>query len=396
MWKGFSTPSRVSYWLVYEDDALSSDRRLTLLGGWSFWVAHACFWAATFAAAMIVIRAFKPALPDAAWFVGIRVIAAFLFTSLVRMAAKDTPLLERLGISKIGLMVGGPLAGSVLMTLAFVVYDLTGGGALMLQNPLDGAPDRLGIAARFVLNLVMLTTWSAAYFGSQLLRDQRAAELRAFEAEALAARNELNHLQAQISPHFLFNSLNTILACKHSPDDIEVITQSLAKYLRFLLRPVATLEPLGREIDALEDYLTIQSFRFGDRLSCRIDCDTDIRRIPVLPAMIQPLVENALKYGRQADGRPLQVAVRAHRDGDKLFIEVANTGHWVPADQAQSTNTGLHTLRRRLLIHGGPEATVTTSAHDGWVQVVIQIPLTAEYALPPAATAAPEPTEIAG
>jgi hypothetical protein len=68
----------------------------------------------------------------------------------------------------------------------------------------------------------------------------------------------------------------------------------------------------------------------------------------------------------------------------------------VPADQAQSTNTGLHTLRRRLLIYGGPEATVTTSAHDGWVQVVIQIPLTAEYALTRAATAAPETTEIAG
>ena len=79
--------------------------------------------------------------------------------------------------------------------------------------------------------------------------------------------------------------------------------------------------------------------------------------------------------------------------GRKLFIEVANTGHWVPADQAQSTNTGLHALRRRLLIHGGPEATVTTSEHDGWVQVVIQIPLTAEYALP---SVAPEPTEIAG
>ena len=375
---------------------MSSDRRLNLFGGSSFWIAHACFWAATFAAAMIVIRAFKPALPDAAWFVGIRVIAAFVITALIRMAAKKTPLLERLGISKIGLMVGGPLAGSVLMTLAFMAHDLSAGGLPIPQNPLDGAPDRLGIAARFVLNLVMLTTWSAAYFGSQLLRDQRAAELRAFEAETLAARNELNHLQAKISPHFLFNSLNTILACKHSPDDIEVITQSLAKYLRFLLRPVATLEPLGREIDALEDYLTIQSFRFGDRLACRIDCDTDIRRIPVLPAMIQPLVENALKYGRHADGRPLEVTVRAHRDGDKLFIEVGNTGHWVSPDHAESTNTGLHTLRRRLLIHGGAEATVTTTERDGYVRVVIQIPLTAEYALTSAAPAAPEPTEVAG
>jgi two-component system, LytTR family, sensor kinase len=370
--------------------------RFSLLSGQTFWIAHACFWLTAFAGAMIVIRAFEPTLPDAAWFVGMRVGAACLITAAVRMAAKSTPLLERLGISKIGLTVGGPLVGAVVMTLAFIVYGTLSGRSPLTIDTSAGAPDRLGLAARFLLDVILLGTWSAAYFGSHLLRDQRAAELRAFEAEALAARNELNHLQAQISPHFLFNSLNTILACKHSPDDIEVITQSLATYLRFLLRPVATLEPLGREIDALEDYLTIQSFRFGDRLSCRIDCDTDIRRIPVLPAMIQPLVENALKYGRQADDRPLEVTVRAHRDRDKLFIEVANTGHWVPADQAQSTNTGLHTLRRRLLIHGGPEATVTTSAHDGWVQVVIQIPLTSEYALTPAATASPQPTEIAG
>ncbi|MFM8496384.1 MAG: sensor histidine kinase [Planctomycetia bacterium] len=375
---------------------MSSDRRPPAATIWPFWVAHTCFWMAMFAAAMIVLRAFKPALPDAAWFVAVRVAAGFLITAILRAAAKNTPLLEHFGISKIGLTVGGPLAGAVAMTLAFVAYEILS-GRLALTMPAAGeAPDRIGVAARFFLNFAMLGSWSVAYFGTHLLRDQRAAEMRALEAETLAARNELNHLQSQISPHFLFNSLNTILASKHSPDDIEVITQSLAKYLRFLLRPVATLEPLGREIDALEDYLTIQSFRFGDRLSCRIDCDTGIRRIPVLPAMIQPLVENALKYGRHADDQPLEVTIRAHRDCDKLFIEVANTGHWIAEAPSTSTGTGLHTLRRRLLIHGGPEATVTTTEHDGWVRVVIQIPLAAEYAVAPKPAALPEPTEIAG
>lgn len=344
---------------------------------------------------MIVIRAFKPALPDAARFVGLRVLAAFLITAVLRLMAKNSRLLERAGISTIGLMVGGPLAGAVVMTLMFVAHDTLTGGSPPTMHSVD-APDRLGLAARLLLNVILLGTWSVAYFGSQLLRDQRAAELRAFEAETLAARNELNHLQSQISPHFLFNSLNTILACKHSPDDIEAITQSLAKYLRFLLRPAATLEPLGKEIDALEDYLTIQSFRFGDRLSCRIDCDADIRRIPVLPAMIQPLVENALKYGRQAADQPLEVAVRAHRDRDKLFIEVTNTGHWQPAEQGQSTNTGLHTLRRRLLLHGGPAATVTTAERDGQVRVLIQIPLAPEYACQSESATARHTRESAG
>lgn len=364
---------------------MTSGSRFRPPAGLAFWCAHTAFWVATFAVAMLLVTAFRPALADPARFIGGRVLAGFVLTAALRALSRSQGLLAGFGISKVGLTVGGPLAGACVMTLA----DIASAGS-------DADTQRVGIAARFILNLMPLATWSAAYFGYQLLRDQQATELRAFEAEALAARNELHHLQAQISPHFLFNALNTILACKHSPEDIEVITQSLAEYLRFLLRPVATLEPLGREIDALEHYLTIQSFRFGDRLSCRIDCDTDIRRIPVLPAMIQPLVENALKYGRQADGDPLQVTVRARRDGDKLFIEVGNTGRWVAPDHAGTTNTGLHTLRRRLLIHGGPEATVTTSDHDGWVRVVIQIPLTEEYALTSATPAAPEPSEIAG
>ena len=361
---------------------MSRDAQSRPKPGWAFWIAHASFWLVTFGAGMIVIRAFQPAHPEPAWFVGSRVVAGFLFTALLRWLAKSGPLRKRLGVSKVGLMVAGPLAGAALITLVLTPIDILRG--VQPSIAAEGTA-RLGMA-RYVINLAALATWSAAYFGSQLVRDQQATEMRAFEAEALAACNELNHLQALISPHFLFNALNTIVACKNSPDDIEVITQSLAKYLRFLLRPASTLEPLGCEIDALEDYLTIQSVRFGDRLTCRIDCDTDTRRIPVLPAMIQPLVENALKYGSRGDDQPLEVTVQAHRERDKLFVEVANTGHWAAADAAASTKTGLHTLRRRLLIHGGPEATVTTTDEKGWVRVVVQIPLTREYALEP-----PEP-----
>ena len=362
--------------------------RLRPLPDWVFWTAQVAFWLAMFAAGMIVIRAFQPALSGSVWFVGSRVTAAFLFTAALRMAALRAAIPAHLGISKIGLMVGGPLVGAVVITLGFAASDALRGTIPAGASEARDAPIRLGLAARFVIDLTMLAIWSAAYFGLQLVRDQQSTELRAFEAEALAARNELKHLQAQISPHFLFNALNTILACKHSPDDIETITHSLAKYLRFLIRPVPTLEPLGREIDALEDYLTIQSFRFGDRLSCRIECDADIRKIPVLPTIIQPLVENALKHGRPAAGEPLEVTVSARRERDRLFVEVTNTGGWVPPDPTSSTGIGLHTLRRRLFLQGGPDATVSTFEEEGHVRVVIQIPLAPEYAIGAAAPAA--------
>lgn len=335
----------------------------------TFWIAHTSFWLAAFAAGMILIRAFQPSLHDPAWFAGSRVACGFVFTALLRWLSRHDGMLRRLGVSRTGLMLGGPLLGAVLITLLMARIEIG----------IDRPSLRLGLLGRFVVNGTALATWSAVSFGYQLLRERQSTEMRALEAESLAYRNELRHLQSQISPHFLFNSLNTILACKDDPDAVESVTQSLAKYLRFLLRPSDALEPLGREIDALEDYLTIQSVRFGDRLACRIDCDAAMRRIPVLPVMIQPLVENALKYGTAEAGSPLRIDIRAHRHEDRLFIEVANTGRWIAPDPAASPNTGLHTLRRRLLLRGGPEATVTTSEADGWARVVIQIPLAGEY-----------------
>jgi hypothetical protein len=335
-----------------------------------FWIAHTSFWLAAFAAGMILIRAFKPAVEGPIWVVGCRVVCGAVVSALLRWLSLHDDVLRRLGISKAGLMIGGPLLGAVMITILLAGFGPRG----------DEPFVRLGLAAWFVLNGTVLATWSAVYFGYQLLRERQLTDMRALEAESLAHRNELRHLQSQISPHFLFNALNTILACKDDPDAIEAVTQALAKYLRYLLEPSDTLEPLGREIDALEEYLTIQSIRFGDRLVCRIDCDADIRRIPVLPVMIQPLVENALKYGAYAGDQPLHIEVRAHRQANWLFVEVANNGRWIAPDPAASLSTGLHTLRRRLLLKGGPDARVTTSAAEGWVRVVIQIPLTREYA----------------
>lgn len=337
-----------------------------------FWAAHAAFWGAAFAGGMIVAKAFLPALPRPAWFVGTRIAAGFCISALLRWLSLRDDLRRRFGFSQAGLMIGGPVAGGVLIALLMAAVDAAR----------DEPRASLGLAARLVLDTALLAVWSAAYFGVRLLREGQSNESRAFEAESLATKNELKLLQAQISPHFLFNALNTVLACKNDPDAIETVTHALANYLRFLLRPSDTLEPIGRELDALEEYLTIQSFRFGDRLTCRIDCAADIRGIPVIPMMIQPLVENALKHGAAGEDRPLSVHVRVWREADRLFIDVANTGRWAGGDAATSIGTGLDTLRRRLLLHGGPLATVTQRELDGWVGVLLTIPLAAAFAAP--------------
>ncbi len=332
-----------------------------------FWVAHAAFWIGSCAATMLVIRAFGPAVASPPAFVAAEAGLCFLATAAMRWLSHREPLLIRLGVSKIGVIAGGAILSAVLITLVMFAVGRVVGGV---------AASRLELVARLAINLSMLGNWCALYFGYQLINERNSTEFRAMQAESLALRNELQHLQGQISPHFLFNALNTVMACRDDPEAIDTVTQSLANYLRFLLRPAATLEPLGRELDALEEYLTVQGMRFGDGLATTIDCDLEARGVPVPPVMVQPLVENAIKYGGQTAERPIRVTVTARREADMIVVEVANTGRWVPTGSRQSTGTGLRSLQRRLRMLVGPGATVTHGEDDGWVRVVIRVPIT--------------------
>lgn len=340
-----------------------------------FWCAHTLFWLVAFGGLLLVIDAFRPGVPVSVPLVAARILCCFAATAAMRWLSLKEGVLRRIGVSKIGLVAGGLLTSAVLISLSFGLGERIWG-----PNPEAGRG--LGLLARLAIDLTLLGNWCAIYFGFHLIRERNTTEFRAIEAESLALRNELHRLQAQISPHFLFNALNTILASRENPDAIDTVTQALANYLRFLLRPAATLEPLAREIDALEQYLTVQSVRFGDGIVTRIDCDRDVRGVPVPPAMVQPLVENALKYGADSSPRPLRLEIAARREGASLVIEVANTGQWAPATSRASTGTGLESLARRLQLLVGPDASVTHAAADGWVRVRITIPLATASATP--------------
>ena len=341
----------------------------------AFWLAHTIFWAAVFGVLMTVIHVFRPAIIDPLAFVLVRVVLCFVATAAMRWLSRQESLLVRLGVSKIGVMAGGAILSAVLITLVLFAIDRSGGRTGL-------GPTRLELVARLAINLGLLANWCALYFGYQLIRERNSTEFRALQAESLALRNELQHLQGQISPHFLFNALNTVMACRDDPEAIDTLTQALANYLRFLLRPAAMLEPLSRELDALEEYLTVQGVRFGDGLVTWIDCDPAARGVLVPPMMVQPLVENAIKYGGQTSARPIRVDVAARRDGAWLVVEVANTGAWIAAGGRQSTGTGLRSLERRLRLLVGPAAAVNHREEDGWVRVRIRVPIAEPVAGP--------------
>jgi LytS/YehU family sensor histidine kinase len=332
-----------------------------------FWSLHLGFWAAVFGLLLLVGQVYQPRFAEPPPMVAARVAACLLATAGMRWLSQRPRLLEQLGVSRAGLVAGGLLSAAVCITLAF-----TAAGVII--SPAAERPTRGRLVADLAVNVSLLANWCALYFGLQLIRERSTAEFRAVEAESAALRSELSRLQSQISPHFLFNALNTVLASRDDPEAIETVTQALAKYLRFLLRPAARLEPLSQELEAMEQYLTVQGMRFGAALETRIDCDLDVRGVLVPPAVVQPLVENALKYGGEPGGGPLRVEVSARRAGDWLEVEVANNGRWLAPGHGGSTGTGLDSLAGRLKLLLGPAAGLSHLEEDGMVRVRVRIP----------------------
>lgn len=183
------------------------------------------------------------------------------------------------------------------------------------------------------------------------LHDQKENEQRKTDAEKLAREAELYNLRQQLQPHFLFNSLNSIIALiGRKPEEARNMTFQLSDFLRGTLRKDdQQLIPLEDEIEHLKLYLEIEKVRFGHRL------DTDITVLDcekcLLPAMIlQPLVENAIKYGLYDTTGKVKITLYAKREDNHLLISIQNPFDKENNKPHKGTGFGLRGVQRRLFL----------------------------------------------
>jgi len=244
---------------------------------------------------------------------------------------------------------------------------------LLLKDVTNGIPRAIYVLV-ISYRILSYTTWNSLYLLISFLVQKREMEVNNLKLQLANQFSELRELQAQLNPHFLFNSLNVILAVSPEPQKVQEVTSHLASYLRFSLHKARPLEPLARELDEIGHYLTLHRYRLGDKLEWTVDCDLAARTILVPPMLIQPLLENALKYGQTQDKTALRVLVTATVEEDWLSLSVANTGCWVKEDSHNSPGTGLKNLQQRLHLLIGDQASLTWKENDGWVLVCIRIP----------------------
>ncbi|HEX2059861.1 MAG TPA: histidine kinase [Thermoanaerobaculia bacterium] len=207
------------------------------------------------------------------------------------------------------------------------------------------------------------------------VEEAHRVEKRAMEVEVLAREAELKALRAQLDPHFLFNSLNSVSAlCGSNPASARTLTTLLAEYLRKSLRyGSAHSITLSEELELASSYLAIERIRFGPRLELEQTIDESIRAFAVPPLLLQPIVENAITHGvgHLLEGGVVRIA--AQRDGGRVRITVENR---CDPDRPSRTGEGigLANTRRRIATYYGSAARVEVSEEPERFRVALSLP----------------------
>lgn len=193
---------------------------------------------------------------------------------------------------------------------------------------------------------------------------------------ALAYRDsEISRLKAQLSPHFLFNALGAVAAEAERPRMVEQLVGSLSNVLRYNLSHTTGNAPLGQEVAVLRSYLQMEQVRWGDALVVEVDLPPPAHSIPLPQPLLLPLVENAIKYGRETSGEILTLKIGAKVQERQVTLWVENSGRWVePAPAEAGRQVGLANLKRRLNLQLGPADYLTVESLPEAVRVSIMIP----------------------
>ena len=246
------------------------------------------------------------------------------------------------------------IAVHTIAALAFPVVHL---GALGCVRLLNGE----WVSSRFLFDVItyyyvrevaLYIFAVTAFHAMHRSREARERRVAAAELQASLAEARLRTLRGQLSPHFLFNVLNTIgmLVRAERSEEALALLSDFSDLLRVFLRePQTELVPLDHEVQFAERYLTLQRARFGERMRVSFDIDAAARRRAVPSFVLYPLIENAVKHGLGKRPEAGAITVRARGDGDRLVLEVEDDGPGVASwPTGDATGVGLANLRARL------------------------------------------------
>jgi signal transduction histidine kinase len=333
----------------------------------AIWLAPASLLASVLAGGRL-----EEAVPASALAYPLAFVYAFICLSAWHVCQR-APLRSTRVLSVVANAAGAAIVSSGLWTLLARGFSAaiegtalgSGAGALVArQTPL-----------LFGAGVLVYLLAAAVAYAMTAAGEARAAERRALELQVLAREAELKALRAQVDPHFLFNSLNSISGLIGSdPAGARRMSVLLGDFLRTSMRLGAQDRvTLAEEVALALRFLDIERVRFGDRLSVESTVDESVAACAVPPLLLQPLVENAVRHGIGGLVEGGTIRLDARRAGALLRIVIEN-----PRDPDSrprpGTGVGLDNVRKRLLTHYGAEGTLRVASLAGSFRVELTLP----------------------
>lgn len=300
---------------------------------------------------------------------GFRALTGFFLTSFFLR-----PIYRRLGhrlsIVRLVLLV---LICAAIFGSAWTAIE---GIYVYLTNVPFSVTNYLARGPRIALDYAMtLAAWSAFYLGVKNWWSWQKERENALQSSALANKAQLEMLRYQLNPHFFFNALNSVRASidEDSARAKGMITQ-LSEFLRYsLLNESSKKIPLRAEIEAVKNYLAIEKIRFEDKLIVDFEIEKEAENFNVPCFLLNPLVENAVKYGLQTSPKPLRIKIYAKALHGKLFLEVSNSGKLKNDSNGNGTKIGLKNVRERLEKLFGENGRLELKQDGNFVRARIEI-----------------------
>ncbi|MEW4468716.1 histidine kinase [Parasphingorhabdus sp. JC815] len=269
----------------------------------------------------------------------------------------------------------------ISLFIATAIFAFIDAWVFIIQNPSIEA----GFATLFIgyvfVDLTLLGAWSALYYAINFFLRVEEQNDQLLRLETQATRAQLAMLRYQLNPHFLFNTLNSIstLVLLKQTEPANAMLSRLSSFLRHtLVNEVHSRVTLAQEVETLHLYLDIEKMRFEERLRPSFDIDPAVRNALLPSLLLQPLVENAIKYAVTPMEEGADISVSARLKNGKVRIKVSDTGpgkNNMPGQSSGSTGVGLGNIQERLnQAYGEAHTFETKSSAGGGFSVTISLP----------------------
>ncbi|TPH12132.1 sensor histidine kinase [Litorilituus lipolyticus] len=268
---------------------------------------------------------------------------------------------------------------SAVLGLLYNVIKLSCYKVIVYQQQWNEAWDMLEFGGWLLFSLSTMFVWTSIFFimlYNHKLQKEHAQLLR---AQTLATDAQLQMLRYQLNPHFMFNTMNAIstLIYKHENDKANEMLDKLCEFFRYSLDFKAKSKTsLKKELDLLALYLSIEKVRFGDRLNVEMVIKDEAMNCQVPNMLLQPLVENAIKYAIEPIKEGGMITIKAYCLAQRLNVQVIDNGQGIQKSKQQGFGIGISNTKARLdaMFNGDYEINLLTHEDKG-VSVNISMPI---------------------